>query len=101
VRKVEAEEIREQLLELLDERHEAGPTDYIVHRTTVEPVSSESGSGEAQDWALVVVVKPSLLASPVTRSFAALQTAPDGPPVTPEAVAWHVYGLLEAGELTQ
>ena len=97
--KPEAEQVREQLLELLDERHEAGPTDYVLMRATVEP--AEPAPDGADQWAIEVVVKPTLLGSPVTRAFATLQTSADGPPVTPETLAWHVYGLLEAGELTR
>jgi hypothetical protein len=97
VRKVEAEEIREQLLELLDERHEAGPTDYVVQRATVEPAEPASGAGD--EWAVVVVIKPTPLGEPVTRVFDTLRTDADGE-VTPEALAWHVYGLLEAGTFT-
>ena len=92
MRKGEAEEIREHLLELLDERHEAGPTDYILQRATVEPASDD-------DWAVVVVVKPTLLGEPVTRVFETLRTDA-GDEVTPEALAWQVYGLLEAGTFT-
>ena len=97
MRKDEAEEIREQLLELLDERHEAGPTDYVVMRATVEPAQA---SGDVEEWSVVVVVKPTLLGEPVTRVFETLRTDTDTD-VTPEALAWHVYGLLEAGTFRQ
>jgi hypothetical protein len=85
----EAEEVREQLLELLDERQEAGPTSYVVQRTTVEPASDG-------DWMLEVVIRPSLLASPVELRFPELRTD-TADSVTPEQLAWHVYRLLEDG----
>lgn len=88
----EAEEVREQLLELLDERHEAGPTSYVVQRTTVEP------DGDA--WQLEVVIRPSLLATPIERRFPRLHTD-DAGDVTPEQLAWHIYRALEDGSFTQ
>jgi hypothetical protein len=82
----EAEEVREQLLELLDERHEAGPTSYVVQRATAEPTDD----GE---WMLEVVIRPSLLGSPVELRFPHLRTD-DDTAASPEQLAWHVYRQL-------
>jgi hypothetical protein len=89
VREAEATEVREQLLELLDERHEAGPTAYVVNRATVE---SDGG-----DWSLVLVFHPTEPEPAVGIRFSALATEPGGADVTPESLAWHVYNGLEAG----
>ena len=43
----DADAVLEQLLEVLDERYEAGPTSYVVNRATVEP------AGESWELALV------------------------------------------------
>lgn len=90
--KPEAEEVRELLLELLDERHEAGPTSYVVRRATVEP-AAEAG------WMLEVVIRPSLLAPDVELRYPELR-APDGATLTPEQLAWQVYRQLEDGTVT-
>ena len=90
--KPEAEEVRELLLELLDERHEAGPTSYVVQRATVEP-SDEAG------WMLEVVIRPSLLAPNVELHYPQLRS-PDGAEVTAEQLAWQVYRQLEDGTVT-
>jgi hypothetical protein len=88
----EAEEVREQLLELLDERHEAGPTAYVVQRATVE-------AAEGGEWMLEVVIRPSLLATPVELRYPDLAAAGDAT-ATPEQLAWHVYRQLEDGAVT-
>jgi hypothetical protein len=90
VHKSEAEDVREQLLELLDERHEAGPTSYIVQRATVEP--------DGDEWQLEVVIRPSLLAPQVELRYPDLRT--DDGDVTPEQLAWHIYRALESGSVT-
>jgi hypothetical protein len=92
VDKGEAEEVRELLLELLDERHEAGPTSYVVRRATVEPE-------ERTGWMLEVVIRPSLLAPDVQLRYPDL-TSPDGATLTPEQLAWQVYRQLEDGAVT-
>ena len=89
--KSDAEQVREQLLELLDERHEAGPTSYIVQRATVEPVDD--------GWQLEVVIRPSLLAAPVQLRYPDLRTDESGD-VAPEQLAWHIYRALESGTVT-
>ena len=88
----EAEEVRELLLELLDERHEAGPTSYIVQRATVE-AADESG------WMLEVVIRPSLLAANVELRYPELRV-PGGDGLTPEQLAWQIYRQLEDGAVT-
>ena len=90
--KAEAEEVRELLLELLDERHEAGPTSYVVRRATVE-------QAEAGGWMLEVVIRPSLMAPNVELLYPDLGS-PDGETLTPEELAWQVYRQLEGGAVT-
>ena len=90
MRKVDAEEIREQLLELLDERHEAGPTEYVVERATVEPDGDD-------DWSLVLVFRPTTRAPLHGWQQRELRRITTGEPATPEALGWEVYGLLERG----
>ena len=90
--KSEAEEVRELLLELLDERHEAGPTSYVVQRATVEP-SDEVG------WMLEVVIRPSLLAPQVAMRYPDLRGT-SGETLTAEQLAWQVYRQLEDGAAT-
>lgn len=90
--KSEAEEVRELLLELLDERHEAGPTSYIVQRATVEPTHDGT-------WMLEVVIRPSLLAPNVELRYPELRS-PAGDALTAEQLAWQVYRRLEDGVVT-
>jgi hypothetical protein len=78
----DAEEVRELVLELLDERHEAGPTTYELHRAMVEP------DGDA--FAFVLVVRPEAGAGFVGVRFTELAT-------DAEALGWDVYRRLEAG----
>jgi hypothetical protein len=92
VDKADAAEIREQLLELLDERHEAGPTAYVINRATVE------ADGDA--WALVLSFHPTESEPAQELRFAELTTEPGGDPMSPESLAWHVYNGLEAGRFT-
>jgi hypothetical protein len=92
VEKSEAEQVRELLLELLDERHEAGPTSYVVQRATVEPTA-------ASGWMLEVVIRPSLLAPDLELRYPELR-APDGASLTAEQLAWQVYRQLEDGAVT-
>jgi hypothetical protein len=95
VRKAEAEEIREQLLELLDERHEAGPTDYVVQRATVEP---DPTAADSDEWCLVLVFRPTVTAPLHGWRQRELRRIRTGEEATPEAMAWDVYGtVLEAG----
>jgi len=94
VDKAAAEEIREQLLELLDERHEAGPTDYVVQRATVE--------AEGDDWGLVLVFRPTASAPLHGWRQRELRRIGTGEPATPEAMAWDIYGaVLERGEVVR
>ena len=94
MQKSEAEAAREQLLELLDERHEAGPTNYVLQRATAEAIGDD-------DWGLVVVVRPSLLAPTIEHTFSDVTAGPAGPAGTPEGLAWQVYQALEDGQLTR
>jgi hypothetical protein len=96
VDRTDAEAVRDQLLELLDERHEAGPTAYVVNRATVEGLDA----GDDPDAAAVVLVfRHAVDAAIVERRFDELVTEPGAGPVTAEAFAWHLYNSLEAGRL--
>ena len=75
--------MREQLLELLDERHEAGPTAYVVQRASVET----TGDGGA---CVELVFQPTAGNPYVGIRFVDLSGEP-------ESLAWHIYNSLEAG----
>ena len=95
MQRAEAEEIREQLLELLDERQEAGPTDYVVQRATAEP---DDGSGDEGEWSLVLVFRPTAGAALHGWRQRDLRRISTGEPVSPESMAWDLYGsVLEGG----
>ena len=49
----EADELLDQLHEVLDERFEAGPAPYVIDTMTAEP-------GDGDDWAAEIVYEPSV-----------------------------------------
>lgn len=79
----------EQLLEVLDERYEAGPTAYVVSRATVEPAGD--------DHAVVVVFRRTA-DEPLLRFTSDTLVAPgSGDAVTPEKLGWAIYQVVLEG----
>lgn len=98
MRKSEAVEVREQLLELLDERHEAGPTDYIVLRATVEPDGASTTDDDRDEWSLDLVFRPTADAALHGWRQRELRRISSGEAISAEAMAWDLYGtVLEGG----
>jgi hypothetical protein len=80
-----ADAVVDQLLELFDERFEAGPADYVLQRANVE--------GAGDDAAVTVVWRPSLLGPLLGVRRTDLGTG------DAEALAWELYRLLEGGSI--
>ncbi|MDQ1705929.1 MAG: hypothetical protein QOF18_2295 [Frankiaceae bacterium] len=91
VDKRDAEAVLEQLLEVLDERYEAGPTTYVVNRATVEPAGDS--------WAVRLVFRRTSdgpLLGWHQQELVSIADATSA--VTAEQVGWDLYRVvLEAG----
>ncbi|MDQ1679485.1 MAG: hypothetical protein QOI42_344 [Frankiaceae bacterium] len=89
--KADADAVLEQLLEVLDERYEAGPTTYVVSRATVEP---SDGS-----WALQLVFRREADGPLLGWHQQELVSIVDASStVTAEQMGWDLYRVvLEAG----
>jgi hypothetical protein len=91
VKRSDAEAVLEQLLEVLDERYEAGPTTYVVNRATVEATG-------ADESAVVVVFRRTADGPLLTFTAESLVRVGSGEPVTAEQLGWDIYqAVLEGG----
>jgi len=88
VHRHEADELLDQLHEVLDERFEAGPAPYVIDTMTAEPADGD-------DWAVEIVYEPSTGAA---RHGLRLQTLGAR---TPLEGAWEIYRHLESGVIAQ
>ncbi|MDQ1697683.1 MAG: hypothetical protein QOJ03_3036 [Frankiaceae bacterium] len=86
----EAEAVLEQLLEVLDERYEAGPTTYVVNRATVEPTGTDQ-------YAVVVVFRRTADGPLLTFTADALVRVSSGEPVSAEQLGWDIYQVVLEG----
>lgn len=84
MRRSEADETLEHLHEVLDERFEAGPADYVIGHAIAQPTGPDT-------CAVEVVYTPQPGAETRTLRVDAL----DGR--TPLETAWEIYRTLESG----
>ena len=79
----EADETLDQLHEVLDERFEAGPADYVISQATAQSIDADA-------WAVEVVYTPRPGAGTHGLRLRELNGR------TPLEAAWEVYRRLEA-----
>ena len=80
----EADETLDHLHEVLDERFEAGPADYVIAHAIAKPTGADS-------FAVEVVYTP----SPGAEERVLAMDDLDGR--TPLDIAWEIYRTLESG----
>jgi hypothetical protein len=81
----EADETLDHLHEVLDERFEAGPADYVIDHAIAQSVGADA-------WAVEVVYTPRPGAATHGLRMAELGGR------TALQAAWEIYGRLEGGE---
>lgn len=80
----EADETLDHLHEVLDERFEAGPADYVIAHAITQPTGPDT-------WAVEVVYTPAPAAAARTIRMDELNGR------TPLETAWEIYRTLESG----
>ena len=84
MQRAEADELLDQLHEVLDERFEAGPAPYVIDTMTAQPAGTD-------DWVVEVVYEPAAGAPRRGMRLTVLGAR------TPLEGAWEIYRRLEAG----
>lgn len=80
----EADETLDHLHEVLDERFEAGPADYVIAHAIATPAGPD-------EWAVEVAYTPAPGAAQQALLFSDLAGR------TPLELAWEIYRTLESG----